>query len=152
MQKVEKMSGNDEALQYILIPLYVISLAGEAFRGKTRLQKLVFLTQKNSKDVFDFKFEPAPLGPLSHNLNQYLERMIKMDLLRETISTTPSGNDVILYSLTKSGKSMLDFGLKSGYVNQEIQNTIESVSSAYGKMAYVELLDYVHDEYPAYKL
>ncbi|HXG73355.1 MAG TPA: hypothetical protein VNK44_00860 [Candidatus Nitrosotenuis sp.] len=146
------MPEDNEVLQYLLIPLHIVSLAGDSFRGKTRLQKIVFLTQKNSKDAFDFQFEPAPLGPLSHKLNHYLERMIKMDLLSETISTTPSGNDVIIYSLTKSGKNLLDFGLKSGYVDPEIQSSIASVSSTYGKMAYVELLDYVHDEYPAYKL
>ncbi|MEM3136501.1 MAG: hypothetical protein QXW37_07250 [Candidatus Nitrosotenuis sp.] len=146
------MEKEDEVLQYLLIPLYLISLAGESLRGKTRLQKLVFLTQKESKDVFDFEFEPAPLGPLSHKLNHLLERMIKMGLLKEEIGFTPSGNEVISYKLTRSGKKLLDFGVKSGYVSETIQQSIEPISSKYGNTPYVELLDYVHDEYPEYKL
>lgn len=146
------MEKEDEILQYLLIPLYLISLAGESLRGKTRLQKLVFLAQKESEDAFDFEFEAAPLGPLSHRLNHLLERMIKMGLLREEIGVTQSGNEVISYRLTGSGKKLLDFGLKSGYVTQEIEDAIKSVSSNYGDMPFVELLDYVHDEYPEYKL
>lgn len=146
------MENEDEVLQYLLIPLYLISLAGESLRGKTRLQKFVFLTQKKANDVFDFEFEPAPLGPLSHKLNHYLERMIKMGLLKDDVGTTPSGNEVISYSLTTSGKKLLDFGIKSGYVEQNIQQAIESISSEYENTSYIDLLDYVHDEYPEYKL
>jgi len=146
------MEKEDEILQYLLIPLYLISLAGKSLRGKTRLQKLVFLTQKESKDAFDFEFESAPLGPLSHKLNHLLERMIKMGLLKEEIGFTISGNEVISYRMTKSGKKLLDFGLKSGYMHQKIQDAVEFVYSEYGDTPFVELLDYVHDEYPEYKL
>lgn len=149
---VRKMEKEDEILQYLLIPLYLISLAGESLRGKTRLQKLIFLTQKESKEAFDFEFEAAPLGPLSHKLNHFLERMIKMGLLKEEIGLTLSGNEVISYSLTKSGEKLLDFGIKSGYMTQEIREAIEKISSNYGETPYVELLDYVHGKYPEYKL
>jgi len=146
------MEKEDKVLEYLLIPLYIISLAGISLRGKTRLQKLVFLTEKESNDAFDFNFEPAPLGPLSHKLNHFLERMIKMELMKEERGRTPSGNDVISYSLTDSGKKLLDFGLKSDYITPEIQESIKLISSTYGNMPYVELLDYVHDEFPEYKL
>ncbi len=146
------MEKEDKVLEYLLIPLYTISLAGISLRGKTRLQKLVFLTEKESNDAFDFNFEPAPLGPLSFKLNHFLERMIKMELLKEERGRTQSGNDVISYSLTDSGKKLLDFGLKSDYITPEIQESIKLISSTYGNMPYVELLDYVHDEFPEYKL
>lgn len=75
-----------------------------------------------------------------------------MGLLKEEIGFTISGNEVISYSLTKSGRKLLDFGIKSDYLPEEIQHVVESISSEYGETPYVELLDYVHDAYPEYKL
>jgi uncharacterized protein YwgA len=147
-----KIMIEDNALEDILIPLKIISLE-QPFRGKTRLQKLVFLfNQKESGNKFDFKFEAAPLGPLSHKLNHLLERIKKLELLKETVSQTPNGNDVILYTLTKSGSKFLDFGITTAVLPHEVLEEIRSTFSEYGAMQYIDLLDYVHIKYPEYKL
>ena len=62
-------------LKDVLVLLHVISLSGESLRGKTRLHKLVFLSQVEEKGKFDYEFGSAPLGPLSSKLNHTLERM-----------------------------------------------------------------------------
>lgn len=141
-----------EPLKDLLVILSIISSEGSSFRGKTRLHKLAFLSQKESKDKFDLEFEAAPLGPLSPKLNHLLERMKKLKLLKETVGQTPLGYDVMSYSLTASGTRFLNIELESGELSADIQKSINNVFSKYGKWSYGKLLDYVHKEYPAYQI
>lgn len=137
----------------ILIPLQIISQAGkEPLRGKIRLQKLVFLTQDKSKRKFDYDFEPAPLGPLSEDLNTSIATMKELGFIEEAVEMTFSGNDVYCYNITESGLDFLKFGTKSGILLPEIKKAAESVFKEYGRMPYVQLLDFVHDEFPEYKI
>lgn len=137
----------------ILIPLQIISLAEKIpLRGKIRLQKLVFLTQEKSKRKFDYDFEPAPLGPLSEVLNTSIATMKELGFIEEAVEMTRSGNDVYCYSITEFGLDFLKFGIKSGLLLPEIKKASDAVFKEYGRMPYVQLLDFVHDEYPEYKL
>ena len=132
-----------------IIPLHIIFLSGKSLKGRTRLQKLVFLSQQKAKGKFDYDFEPAPYGPLSYKLNHTLERMKKLGLVKETTEYTQSGNQVICYNLTKEGIDLLELGI-SKFIDSEIKEANQSVVVQYGGMPYVEFLDYVHNEYPQY--
>jgi len=138
-------------LRDIVIALRIIAEDGGTFRGKTRFHKLVFLTQKEAVAKFDFEFEKAPLGPLSQKLNHLIERMKKLDLIKETIGQTRSGYDVISYSLTDNGKRFIEFGLNSTITNDDI-SSIKEIHTKYGKLQYGDLLEYVHTKYPEYRL
>lgn len=146
--KVKKMS-DEINIKDTIIPLHIISLSGKMLKGRTRLQKLVFLSQQMAKGKFDYDFEPAPYGPLSFKLNHTLERMKKMGLINEDVEYTYSRNKVICYSLTKEGKELLDFGI-SKFMDSEITTANQSVFSEYGDMPFVDLLDYVHMKYPEF--
>lgn len=144
------MSSNDDiSVKDMMVSLHLVSLCGGTLHGKTRLQKLIFLSQEKSNQQFDFDFLPAQFGPLSYKLNHTLERMKKLGLLKETSEQTISGNKVINYSLTEDGNELVKVGLNQFLTPQIIQANKEIVSK-YGNMPYVELLDYVHTEYPQY--
>ena len=132
----------------LIIPLHIISLCGGQLNGKTRLQKLVFLSQKDS-NKFNFKFKPAQFGPLSYKLNHALERMKKLSLLEEHTEQTQSGNKVINYSLTKDGQELVQFGLTK-FLDSGIIQSNKNVVNEYANMSYIDLLDYVHTKYPQY--
>lgn len=132
-----------------IIPLHIIFLSGKLLKGRTRLQKLVFLSQQKAKGKFDYEFEPAPYGPLSYKLNHTLERMKKLGLVMETTEYTQSGNQVICYNLTKEGIDLLELGI-SKLIDSEVKGANQSVVEQYGGMPYVEFLDFVHKEYPQY--
>lgn len=136
-------------IKNMLIPLHIISQCGGEFSGKTRLQKLVFLSQESSNKKFNFDFKPAPFGPLSYKLNHAIERMKRIGLLKEKIEQTQSGNTVICYSITEDGKEIVNLGLNK-LLTPEIVNATTTTVTKYGNMSYVDLLDYVHTEYPEY--
>ncbi len=136
-----------------LIPLKLISLAGDkTLRGKVRLQKLVFLSQERIEGGTMFQFGPAPLGPLSDDLNGAINQLVGIGLIEEIVESTSSGNDVYCYHITKEGTLYLEAGKNAGSIPSSVDSVIESVYEEYGEMQYVELLDYIHDEYPEYKL
>src|SRR5437867_1646039 len=98
---------NDTGPLEIVIPLYLIAISGKQFRGRTRLQKLVFLTQKRLKDTIDFEFAPAEWGPLSYKLYQAMEKLRSLRMIRETTESTPSGKNVICFQVTDEGKRFI---------------------------------------------
>jgi len=132
----------------LIIPLHIISLCGGQLNGKTRFQKLVFLSQEDS-NKFNFEFKPAQFGPLSYKLNHALERMKKLGLLEEHIEQTQSGNKVINYSLTEDGQELVQFGLTK-FLDSGIIQSNKNIVNEYANMSYVDLLDYVHIKYPQY--
>ncbi len=140
-------------MNHNLIPLKLISLAADkTLRGKVRLQKLVFLTQEQLEHRTMFQFGPAPLGPLSDDLNESINQLVSIGFIEEIVESTPSGNDVYCYHITKEGTLYLEAEKNAGNISSNVESEIESVYNKYGEMRYVELLDYVHDEYPEYKL
>lgn len=133
------------------VPLEIIAQDSE-IRGKVRLQKLVFLSQIDLGEEYDYEFEPAPLGPLSDHVNYLLGRMTELGIIKENIKSTPSGNDVYCYEITDTGEKFLESAKHNGVLNQKEVKIIDSVYKKYGKMSYVKLLDFVHNEYPEYHL
>lgn len=133
------------------IPLEIIS-HDEEIRGKVRLQKLVFLTQSHLGEKYNYNFEPAPLGPLSDHVNYLIGRMTELGVIEEKVKSTPSGNDVYCYNITDTGKKFLASAKRNGVLSQKEIKVIDTVYKKYGKMSYVELLDFVHNEYPEYHL
>lgn len=128
----------------------MISLAGKSLTGKTRLQKLIFLSQEEFKGKFDFDFEPAPLGPLSYRLLDTVDELKKIGLLNEIKDFTDLGNRVYRYELTSEGKKVLQMGIDSKIITEDILKANKGVMKEYGDMPHVELLDYVHEKYPDY--
>ena len=134
----------------LVIPLQIIS-HGE-IRGKVRLQKLVFLSQISLQRNHDFNFEPAPLGPLSNDVNYLLSIMKEFGIIKETIKTTNSGHDVYCYNITDFGKGILSHVQNHGSLTSNDLDIISSICKNYRNMPYMELLDDIHNKYPQYHL
>jgi len=138
-------------LREFLVPLHIISLADGVLSGKTRLQKLIFLSQMEFNSGFDFNFDKAPLGPLSYKLLEIVDGLVKMNYIERKIEATTSGFKVFKYKLTDEGKNILEFGKKSDMISKQSLEANENVMKQYGKEGHVDLLDYVHNEYPDYR-
>ncbi len=141
--------GSDDSV-YTILPLYLISKAEGRFRGRTRLQKLVFLVQKAMGDSFDFEFNPAEQGPLSYRLYQRMENLGALNLVKELQGRTVSGNPLMRYELTAEGKSFLDFVMQRNQLPPNLRTAADKVYAEYGTLPFIELLDRVHTEYPQY--
>jgi uncharacterized protein YwgA len=133
----------------LIIPLYLIALSGGSLWGRTRLQKLVFLSQKAMKNKVNYNFTKARFGPLSYDLYSLMENLISMGFVNEKSDTTRSGNEVIIYKLTNEGKEFLDYSLDKN-LSRSAKKAVERVHSEYGNMPLVNLLDKVHKDYPHY--
>lgn len=133
----------------LVVPLYLIYLSGGALRGRTRLQKMVFLSQQALKNKVDYNFRKAPFGPCSYDLYSVIENLVSMGFVSEHTDTTPSGNEVIIYELTDEGREFLDYSLNKNF-GGGASKAIEKVHEEYGGMPYVTLLNKVHKDYPEY--
>lgn len=135
----------------IYVPLKLIECEKGRLRGKVRLQKLAFLVQSEC-DTVDYGFQPAPLGPLSYPLNATMVRLQDLGMVDEEREPTPSGNTVFCYTLTESGRSLLQVMDEGGQVGKDLQDAVRSTYDKYGGMSYVDLLDLVHKKYPRYHM
>lgn len=128
-------------------------LASDAtIRGKVRVQKLAFLSQRKMKGRIDFGFKPAPLGPLSVTINNMLEKLTQINMVEETVDSTASGNIVYCYSITSHGKEFLKSLKNGGVISSEDVCAIASTCKRYKGMPYFKLLNFIHEKYPKYHL
>lgn len=139
-----------ESQQEQFLPLYLLKLSGGALRGRTRLQKLAFLSEQEAAGKIDYDFHKAPFGPLSYDLYSIMEDLIEIGLVIEDRDYTDSGNEVVIYQITEDGIKFLDFALSTGIADENVKNAADHVYREYGEMPYVELLEMVHEEYPQY--
>jgi uncharacterized protein YwgA len=137
-------------MQYTLIPLYLVSLAGNQFRGRTRLQKLVFLVQKRLHDQVNYRFKPAQQGPLSYRLYLTMKNLQEMKLVKEVERKTASGNVVMCYEPTPEGKSYLDFAVAKKLLPDEVKLAVDSIYVEFGNLSYLDLITRVHESYPQF--
>jgi uncharacterized protein YwgA len=139
------------AFNDLLIPLHIINLAGTSLTGKTRLQKIVFLSQIEFQGNFNYEFKQAPLGPLSNKLLDAVDELKKRGLIKEIKDSTLYGNRVYRYEITEEGNKFLDYGISSHILPEETIAANKKAMETYGKMQHAELLDYVHSRYPEYR-
>ncbi len=138
-------------LDNLLVPLHLISLAKDYLSGKTRLQKLIFLSQKEFEGDFNFKFGKASLGPLSYKLLDTVNELEDLGLIKKQKELTDFGFRVFKYNITGEGKKLLEFGKEKSLLTSKTIKANEKVMENYGSMGHVDLLNYVHSEYPRYR-
>jgi len=131
-----------------LIPLYFIYLSRLPLRGRTKLQKLVFLFQMKTGVNVDYQFDKEYYGPYSFKLHLILDNLKSMGFVHEKSETTPSGNVVVQYELTRSGESLLAFACEKGELQLKIRESIERIHKEYGILSLIELINRVYEEFP----
>ena len=144
---------NNKTMVEQLVPLYVAECMGGTIKGRTRLQKLVFLAQHAGRAELrvDYEFHKGWYGPFSNKLGRVVDDLVAMGLLIERVSATSSGHRVIEYALTKQGRSILQTAGRSLLTNRT-KVRIQGVCKNYGSMSFMALLEKVHTDYPEYVL
>jgi len=131
-----------------VIPLYFVYLSNCLLKGRTRLQKLTFLFQMKSGVEVDYQFEKGHYGPCSYKLYSIIDNLSTMGLLSEKKERTPSGNVVVYYELTPSGKSLLNFADERKILTATIRKSMERIYEEYGTLPIIDLVRRVYTEFP----
>lgn len=135
----------------------------ESIRGRTRLEKLLFLLQKEGFPIRDYEFEAYDYGPCAMRLYDDLEvleayNLIKMkpwkyedviETLESEFHEEPSlDRKVEIFTLTKKGKEK---GKKAfDFLKPEQQKKIVEIKKQFNSMPLMELLRYIYNKYPNY--
>jgi hypothetical protein len=127
------------------ILLYLISKSG-VIRGKTRIQKIVFLLQREKGFPLRYTFYPYQQGPLSFELIEDLNSLISSGLVIESISETQYGPRYD-YRLSNIGNIYVE-KIVEGKLNQIEKAKVQSVINRWNYIDLEKLLDYVHRKYP----
>lgn len=135
-------------LIHSLIPLYLLHLAGGKLKGRTRLQKLVFLAQKKMHDEVDFEFVKGWYGPVSYKLMEVMRNLTDTGLINERTGETKAGFEVVEYQLTKAGQDFVDLALNKHMIPPRIRPRVQEAFKEYGELPFIKMLDKVHADYP----
>ena len=141
------MSKKNPTLEAV-IPLYMVSLSRGYLRGRTKLQKIVFLIQDKLATILDYKFQKGYYGPYSYKLRSIVDELVALGFLDENVETTASGNDMVCYQITDSGQALLRHWLSQNILPQRAQRRINDVYDKYGRLPLPLLIRRVYKEYP----
>jgi hypothetical protein len=148
------------------LPLALLHAADGEIRGKTRFQKLAFLTEMELDEwgIEPYDFVPYDYGPFSKELLEETETLETEGLLTITERRTFGGKERYDYRLTSRGVETYDDNdpeidwhsdRQSEPSTPEerfacVDDTATSVVDRFGEMPVSNLIDHVYDEYPEY--
>lgn len=116
--------------------------------GKTRLQKLVFLLdkEKDDADIPDYDFKPYNYGPFSKSLLEEIEDLEKQGFVNISKERTLSGSMRYDYEITNSGRKRLeDIDVESTF-----GDAIDDIVREYEDLPLLSLIDVVYENHPDY--
>jgi len=131
-----------------IIPLYIVSLSRGCLRGRTKLQKLVFLIQDKLARVLDYDFQKGYYGPYSYKLHSIVDELVTLGFLDEIVETTASGNNMMCYQITDSGQALLRHWLAQDILPQKARRNIDDIYDKYGRLPLPLLVRKVYKEHP----
>lgn len=129
--------------------LYLLYKAG-VVRGKTRLQKKVFLAQEEKGIPFEYNFEPYDKGPLSFELIDDINSLVNGGFVIETITLTDFGPRYD-YRLSEFGRRYID-RIVAKKISKKDKKKIRSLIKKWNYSPLESLLEYVHKKWPEYKV
>ena len=136
-----------------LVPMYMLYCMKGEIRGRTRFQKLVFLTKEKLKEEnqdIDIQFTKLYYGPFSRDLTDSLKMQSKEGTVVEVLEESPCGGQIFIYKLTPSGKSFVEGAVQKGLIAKEVRRKIKTVAKDFGGEPLDELISFVYKEYPEY--
>ena len=143
---------NELPLKRMMWPLLTLYVVDE-IRGKTKLQKLVFLLDKELNIVKDqgYNFIPYKYGPFSKELIEDIEILILLGLVEreegEVIEVNGEEVTITVYKLTDRGKSIA--GQIYNKLTDEEKRRINKLKE-FNTGSARSLTEYVHRKYPEY--
>lgn len=132
-----------------ILPLLLLYSNNRPVNGRTRMQKLVFLTEKKL-DLDEYNFIPYNYGPFSKELYEDIDDLITENYIEETHEEI-DGNVIFTYKLTPNGRELAEKLL----LNPEFKKkyaTIEYIKSNYCYLTLHTLIEKVYAEYPIYAI
>lgn len=138
------LDANEEKLIKLLI---FIDLAGE-IAGKTKLQKLVFLGDREFKLNSGFNFEKYNYGPYSFELSEYLSALKTLNLI--SVDTEFFDTDdtfigkKITYKITEEGKTLAEKRVSDF---PDFINSSKEVISKWANKPLDTIIEYVYANY-----
>ena len=143
--------------KWILLLLYAVG----AVRGKTKLQKLIFLMQEDLKEHLPdeeyYDFKPYHYGPFSREILDDAEFMVFQGLIKvREEHMEVNGEELIMpiYELTEVGKKEAKKILEQLHrkIPSQILNNILRRMTYYNRLTAKKLTEIVHKSYPEYAL
>ncbi len=135
-----------------LVPLYILYCMDGEIRGRTRFQKLVFLTKEKVKEKnqdIDIEFSRLYYGPFSRDLMTSLKTQSQEGTVKEQLEETSYGLTYI-YKLTDPGRNLVENAVKKKLISKEVQQKAKIIAKKFGDKPLDELIAYVYSEYPNY--
>lgn len=125
-------------------------------RGRTRLQKMVFLMQKDLEDEgFDltgrdqYQFMAYDYGPFSKTLYDDIDLLEEQHLIHEDEQEFDGDKVIYEYKIEEDGIQSLEERLTDDQV-QQLVNKAQEIKEQYNEMSLQKLIDKVYSQYPDY--
>ena len=130
----------------------------EPIRGKTRLQKIIFLFQqeilKERKKDLGYNFIPFNYGPYSSTLQSDVEDLTNEDYLKVNAYKGMDGKYIYHYTITEKGKKLVnDVLTESKYAKLRLTrpyNLLKKIKTEANRDDLDSLLKRVYTEHPEY--
>lgn len=135
------------------LPLALLYVnGGRQVDGITRLQKLVFLAQKEELDEDGgwYDFAPYKYGPYSEDLAHALELFEERGYVERKVETTRNGNEKYTYSLTDEGRIIVKQALLDESEDNRLFEAAKNVKDNHNREPIERVLRYVYNKYPAF--
>lgn len=146
-----------------LLPLaFMYAHRKEPIQGRTRLQKMIFLLQKEFEEdegglpISDkYSFTPYDYGPFSQPLYADLDELRGENdagegFIDERSETFDKGKVKYQYVLTPTGKSFVEEELADDETFQKILTKAEGIKEEFNHLPLQQVIDRVYSEYPEY--
>lgn len=138
-------------------PIYMLALlaadSGSPIQGRTKLEKLTFLIQKElveseklgiSDDAYHFR--PLHYGPFTEEV---LDDVTTLQVLG-LVEVTGEEDSTQVFRLTPKGSAAFDRLLAREGLPKRLLDGVRRIKTTYGRMPMDELLSKVYNAYPAY--
>lgn len=131
--------------------MILASSKGEPVKGNLRLQKLVFLLEKEiiekkgymlSNELYEFR--PYNYGPYSEDV------LDDVELLKDLGLITTGTNEKEFYKITNKGIEVLNRLIEKNPNLKNIMSEIENLKKRWNNVPLKKLLQYVYRKYPEY--
>jgi len=127
-------------------------IPGRPVRGKTRLQKEVFLAQKAVKDrriKRKYSFMPYHYGPFSRQLYFDVNWLQRKGLVEERTHLADRTGVYREFKLTPNGIREVESLIQKPEF-KEVYDIVREVRRKYDEMPLEDLVEFTHREFPAY--
>ena len=141
-----------DILKILLYAPGASGISGRPVRGKTRLQKEVFLAQKALKDrgiKRKYSFMPYHYGPFSRQLYFDINWLRSKGLVKERTYLADRTGLYREFKLTPEGTREVESLIQKPEF-KEVYEIVREVRRKYDEMPLEDLVEFTHREFPAY--